>query len=421
MNSYHSSLYIESMPYIPRNNQRINRPFYYNDIYNGYQSENINPENSINSNSLEYLLSIPQITDSLEDNQEENKSKFSLLDFIKDNLNNLKEDLIYYFSSPESLSHFRSSLDEEIRYKFYKDLDSENFIISQKGRFKQILSNIKSNSYSQMKISKLSNFNDSFCIKTSLIQNNNEINNKIKNANLIGIKMDECSYLYSEQVIDDDKLINYINELKDIFAKNKIDMESLGLTHFNFIEKNLISILRLTENKLVKRKNTKNLTSFSILCLEILTNFNSTKLYFYIIRLLKQYRDNLDNTQLNLKKESIQFIPNNFFNFSILNNKIQNVLINDLVKPFIEKGIINNDSNNTILNLFDYKTLNYENYLLLFLDCQEELNNNENNYFYYKIDLINKTIIDAKRIEILNKEDKKNVIGIIDINISLRN
>ena len=145
-------------------------------------------------NSLEYLLSNLQITSSDDNNKEINKNKFTLFDFIQKHLDNLKEDLIYYFSSPEILLHFKDSMDKEIKYDFYKDLFCENFLKEQKERFKLILSNIKLDSESIIKKSKLSNFND-FCSKARKNEINEQINQKIINANIIGTKLDE--YLYS--------------------------------------------------------------------------------------------------------------------------------------------------------------------------------------------------------------------------------
>ena len=139
-----------------------------------------------------------------------------------------------------------------------------------------------------MKISKLSNFYSSLCSKTSLIQKNNKINQKLNNANLIGIKLDEFSYLYSEQEINEENIIKSPNELKGIFILNNIDMESLGFILFNFIEINLICVLKLIESKLISKKSIINFTSFSNICLDILKSFKSSKLFFYIIQLLKK-------------------------------------------------------------------------------------------------------------------------------------
>ena len=49
-------------------------------------------------------------------------------------------NLIYYFSSAESILHFKSSLEKDINYEYYINLDCRNFIIAQKVRFKKILS-----------------------------------------------------------------------------------------------------------------------------------------------------------------------------------------------------------------------------------------------------------------------------------------
>ena len=297
-------------------------------------------ENSIDPKSLEYLLSTPQITNSDDELQKENKTYLNLIDFQKGNLDDLKEDLIYYFSSPESLKHFKSSLDEEIKYEFYKDLECENFISAQKERFKQILSIKKSDMDSKMKISKLSNFNNNFCYKASLIQGKEQISRKLINANLIGTKMDESFFLYSKQEINENKIITYLNELRDIFTISNIDMESLGLIHFNFIEKNLISILKVMEIKLSSKKSINNLTNFCKICIDILKYFKSTKLYFYIIQFLKEYKELLDYTQLNVNKEMIQFIPNNCFDFNQLNVNNKDILISDLTQTLINKGFI---------------------------------------------------------------------------------
>ena len=67
------------------------------------QKNFIEPNDTSKYKSLEHLLSIPQIIYSDNDNEKDSKKNFSIIDFVKANLNNLKEDLIYYFSSPESL------------------------------------------------------------------------------------------------------------------------------------------------------------------------------------------------------------------------------------------------------------------------------------------------------------------------------
>ena len=274
-----------------------------------------------------------------------------------------------------------------------------------------------------MKISKLSNFYSSLCSKTSSIQINNKINQKLNNANLIGIKLDEFLYLYSEQEINEDKLIKYINELKDIFILKNIDMESLGFILFNFIEKNVICVLKIIESKLISKKSIINLTSFFNICLDILKSFKSSKLFFYIIQNLKRYKDILDLKSINIKKEEIQFIPNNCFNFNELNKNIKNILIKDLKKSLIDKGIIKDDININLFNILkEYRIINYDKYLLIFYDISNYKNEKSKEYglFYCKIDLINQNIIDLGRIYLLN-EKERDIIIIKDINITIKN
>jgi len=422
-------LEINATSFIPHS--RYN-PAYYNEIeenelYNPRNNNSLTQENNINSKSLDYLLSTPQITNSNSESQEESKNKLSIIDLHKKNINELKEKLIYYFSSPESLLHYKSCLEEEIKFDFYRNLDCENFLTAQNERFKQILSISNLDLNTKTKISKLSNFNNSFCPKASIIKNNNEANVKaLKNANLIGIKMDEGSFLYTEQEIDEGKILIFLEELKENFRVNSIDMESLGLIQINFIEKNLISILKIIENKFLAKKNVKNLTSFTNICINILKSFKSTKLLFYIIQLLKQNKDNLDFNQLNSNKDQIHFIPNNCFDFEQLDRNVNKLLIRDLRKPLLERGIIKNDLNE-IQNLDGYITLNYDNYILIFFGVKNENNLNEEKiefhfYYYLKIDFINKNIIDIGKINLLNEQEEKNEnIIIIDINFSIKN
>ena len=418
--------------FIPRSLRHISHSYYneneifYNGDFNDFQSENyLNSQNNSSiSSSLEYLISTPQITNSSSDNQEVDLNELTLIDFKRRNLNNLKEDLLYYFSSPETILHFKSIVEEENIYDFFKDLDCENFLDAQKERIKKILSVYNSDLDSQMKISKLSNYNNSFCAKASLIQDNEKINEKLINANLLGIKMDECSELCTKQEIDENRLIAFLYELKDIFQIRSIDMESLGLIHFNYIEKNLIFILKIIENKFIEKKNKQNLITLVFIFVDILKSFHSTKLYFYIIKFLKQHQEILDSTKLEPNKEIIQFIPNNCFNFILLNKNVRKLLINDLRISLSSKGIINKAPNQISLNLYDYRTLNYDDYLLLFINPLDNLNekNIENYFFYYKIDLINKNIIDIGKINLLNEEEEKNKnLSIIDINISIKN
>ena len=67
--------------------ERNTNPYLYNE--NG-EEKNIESNDARNYKSLEYLLSLPQIIYSNNDDEKDSKKKFSLIDFVKSNLNNLK-------------------------------------------------------------------------------------------------------------------------------------------------------------------------------------------------------------------------------------------------------------------------------------------------------------------------------------------
>ena len=407
--------------------ERQNHLYNYNysqdyDDFNAYDNQeisrrrnNLNIPQSFTTSSLEFLLSIPQRIDPADKNEEDDNNKLSLNDFKKKNLNKLKEDLLYYYSSPDTLLNFKSSIEDEKIYDFYKNIDCENFMTAQKERIKAILSQSKSNLDSQMKISKLSNYKNSFCAKVSLIEGSKEA---LINANLIGIKMDECSFLCTKKEIDENELLSSLNELKETFEKKPIIMEYLGLIHFNFIEKNLILIFNLIENKLAEKNNTKNITTFILICVEILKNFQSIKLYFFILKLLNKYKELKNSITIESNENIIQFIPNNCFNFDKINQNVNFSLITDLRKSLSEQGFIKNEFNQIELDYDDYRTLYYDDLLLFFFHCQ----NDNKNFFYYKINIIEKKIIDNRPIELLNEKEVKNKdLKITDLNISLKN
>ena len=94
--------------------------FYYVNNYNGsHRNNEINQEMNLNSNTLESLISIQQITNFGGINQEIRSKKYTLNDFIQKNLTDLKEDLVYYFSSTDSLIHYKNNSEEEIKYMIF--------------------------------------------------------------------------------------------------------------------------------------------------------------------------------------------------------------------------------------------------------------------------------------------------------------
>ena len=334
----------------------------------------------------------------------------------KKNLNKLKEKLLYYYASPEILLNFKKN--EEEKYDFYKNLDCENFLSSQDELFKIILSGLKSDGDVEVKKNKQNKLYIDLC---RFIPSNNN-NNVIINANIIGRKLDELNYYFIKKEIDENKILIILNEIKDIFLKNIIDMESIGIVFFNYIERNLIHILQIIENKLSEKNEIKILSSFILICIDLLKNFHSTKLYFFVLKFLKFHNDVLNSTKSALNKEIIQFIPNNILNFQNLRGINYSNLNENLILSLVNKGFIKRSAIGLreSLKLDDYRTLFYDNYLLLFIQINEiEI---KDILFIYKIDIIEKKIVDIIELELLNKvEEDKNKLNILDINLSIKN
>ena len=197
--------------------------------------------NYLTSLSLESLITLP-LTLNIDDDKEVDNEKTSIIAFKLKNMNKLLENILYYCSSPETLLHYKKNIDEESNYEFYKDLDCENFLLSQK-KINKIISSILKSDFNTLIKPKLRNYYN-FYSKNSFINNNS----KITNSNFIRKKLEEFTLFYINET-NENKILTYLNELKDEFQKNKIDMQSLGLTLFNYIENSLCLILNLIRNK----------------------------------------------------------------------------------------------------------------------------------------------------------------------------
>ena len=89
--------------------------------------------------SLEYLLSLLSISQFSNDNhirKEMESNKNTLKNFKNNIINKLKENLLYYFDSPETLLNFKHSKEDEY-FDFYKNIDCEIFLSSQNIKIKK--------------------------------------------------------------------------------------------------------------------------------------------------------------------------------------------------------------------------------------------------------------------------------------------
>ena len=115
-------------------------------------------------------------------------------------------------------------------------------------------------------------------------------------------------------------------------------------------------------------------------CIDIFWSLNSSKMFFYIIMLIKEKKTIL-NLEFKDNKEIIRFIPNKCFNFEKIFNSTNLVLIDDLKKYLINQNIIEGDENKYEFNFTDYWTLIYDDILFIFIKSPYKIikGDNQNN------------------------------------------
>ena len=180
-----------------------------------YNDENINEIDCMEL-SLDSLISNPIINQTVDFNEEKN-DKQTLAEFKKNNINRLYEEMLCYFSSPEILKKYKSSvIGENKNYIFYKDFISENFMIEQKQRIKKISELPKINQDSLIKKRKLLNYKNIFF--TSPIASKITDLNKIIFIEVDNLRaaMEKYSFLCLNEN-DDTKILSYFKKLGEEF------------------------------------------------------------------------------------------------------------------------------------------------------------------------------------------------------------
>ena len=385
--------------------------------------QQISHPNFIITPSLENLISFQHQLDQ-DDNEEDKGKKFSLKNFKNLNLSKFFEDTLYYCCSPETLKNYKRNKEEEKNYEFFKDFDCEEFLYSQKKREKTILSISKSNPY--IKKNKLGNFNNTFCTNSSFIEKNADNTKKMINANLLRRKMEELGILCVTEK-DEKKLIGILGELQEVLKNNEINIESLGLIHFNFIENNISLILNIILNKIKQKNDINILNDFIFICLKLFEFFKSSQLFFFIIELLKENQQNIKLEN----KELFQIVPNNCLNFEKISTNINYNLINDLNEILANQDILKKDGIIYKLDLGKHWTLIYGDFLFFLFKSpykkiekvvEESKDSRKDNLekeeiLYLKININEKRIINIGEINLLNNTNKEKII---DINISIK-
>ena len=371
--------------------------------YENYCDDDINEIDMLEL-TLDDLISNPNINQAL-NNYEEKDDNPTLREFKKNNVNRLYEEMLHYFSSPEILKKFkRSVIDKDKNYVFYKDFVSENFMIEQRQIIKRIseLPKIKKNSI--IKKRKLLDYKNIFFTRPNDSEIDEDYKIKFIEVNNLRTEMERYSFLCLNEN-DDAKLLSYVKELKKEFSKTLINIETLGLVHFNFIENNLVLLLTIIKNKLDQNKNKKNINDFIMECSNILKQFKSTKLFYFI---LKYSKENIDILEiLETKDDIIQFIPYDMIYFKKLIE-----MKDDINQKCDLKDILITEEEKR-----NYRTIIYDNYLMIFLYMNNNLINSQNIYYdYLKIHLKSGKIIYKGKFDIAEYDDK-----LIDVSISLKN
>ena len=415
---------------------------------NNEVAENLSNESELNNNSIfiqnENLKKLYEIEENIKNkinlddllsfhhkinpkNEEIDLSTQKLIEFKERNLNKFKEDILYYCISPEKLLNFSPTKDEEKYYKYCKDLESENFIASQKEIADNILSFLNLDNFDKKKC-----FDKNIFINMSFVENNDKNREKMANAYLICKKIDKYS-LKELKKFDENKILLYFEKIIELFKKNKCDLKSLGITQFNYIENYICLILEIISDKFNKNSGQKIISRFVDGCIELLNYFISSKLLFFIIQFLKEYITILKDINYDYI-EKINFIPNNCLDFKEIYKtaNIDKLIFIDFPQFFNNEGMyINQEKKFT-----EHWTLNLGNYLFLFIKTSYKLFNDKNSnkieinkkqfdisekegLFVFKIDLIEKRAIHFKKID-LNTEINENKEKIIDVNISFK-
>jgi len=376
----------------------------YVDIYH-ISDKKYNGKESSESPCLENLLSC-----NYNEKNRNYKEKSNLYEYKLRNINQLKEDLLYYYSSPETLLNYEKINEYEINYEFYKYINGENFVTSQKERNKLILSTLNSKPITKEKT--INDYN-SFMAKNSIVENNDIITQKLINLNIISQKLEEYSNLYLTEN-DDNKIVSYLNEFKDIIIKNNIDNESLGFIHYKSIESYFCLVLNLIIKNIEKNNNIQNMITFVLNCIDILKYFKSINMLFLKIKFLKKHQNILESLKFKISKDIIHFVPNNCINFEKIYNSQYMSLIDDLNEYINNQNCKELNSINIFdkkdVNLYyDYWTFNYNDFLFIFIKT-----NNIDFLLYLEINLIDKKCINLGKINLPNKRK------LIDINISIK-
>ena len=359
---------------------------------------------------LERILSFePKISPK---NEDINYNSLKLIEFKKFKINQLKEDIFYYCSSPKNLLNYKKIDIKETKYESYKDLEIENYMLCQKERSDIILKCEDINS------SQINNDDINFYVENCFLENNRQNKLIMKEIYLLSQKLNKYNFIELKDM-DNNKIIAYLKEIIDILKmKNDISPFGCGIINYNMIINNIILIIEIISNKYNDNKN--NIIEFILILRDICYYISSFQLKFTLIKIIKENINLIKNKDIDYKDNNIYM--ENYLNFNNINSKINYQLAYLDFRMFLDNQDYDQEIDNVNnLNLNNHWTLVSGKNLFLFIQNPYKLRKNKEKQFliYFQIDLLLNKIINFGKIVLINEENFKTET-ITDINISIK-
>ena len=380
-----------------------------------YQNYNILQIKQINLDLISYpiiedLLSLePKISPK---NEDIDYNSLKLIEFKKMQVNKLKEDIIYYCSSPQKLLNYKKIESSEKEFEFYKDLDTENFLISQKEKSDIILNKKE---YPQNNLVILDNVNVS--AEISFPEKNSKNKLTMQSMNLLCKKLNIYNFIELKE-LDSNQILVYLDEIKSHFIREKISPYTCGITLYNLVIYYINLILEIISDKFNEKNY--NILQFIFILKNICSHVSSVQLKFYLLKIIRDNTNTLK--ELNIDFNNYQIFMENFINFNDIYYDIKYQLIYLDFKTLLNNEDIEEEIDDiNELNLKNHWTLNSGKSLYLFIQNPYKLRKNKDKQFliFFQIDLEKNKILNFGIIELISKENN-NIENLININISIR-
>ena len=380
-------------------------------IQNGGLKKLIKEKSQISTLSiLDRLLSFePTISPK---NEDIDYNSIKLIEFKKIKVDQLKEDILYYCSSPKILLNYKKIDLKETKYDFYKDLEIENFMICQKERADIILK------YEDIISSQIKEDDINICVKTSFLENNEKNKLIMKEIYLLNQKLNKYNFIELKEM-DNRQIITYLKEIIDILKmRNDISPYGCGIINYNMIINNLALIIEIISNKFNDKKD--NIIELLFLLRDICYYISSFQLKFNFIKLIKEKINLLKDKDIDYKDNNIYM--ENYLNFDDINSNANYKLAYLDFRMFLDNQDYDQEIDNVNnLNLNNHWTIVSGKTLFLFIQNPYKLKINKGRQFliYFQIDLELNKVINFGKIVLINEANAKTE-KIIDINLSIK-